>query len=74
MKRTTRMVFVCMATEQVLLYVRLYLALCVCTDPVLYTSLWLKCVVISQRIVNTNSVSESTVGLRDWNSLYNYKN
>ena len=28
-----------------------------------YTSLWLKCVGIFQRIVNTSSVSKSTVGL-----------
>ena len=48
---------------------RLHLALRVCADPCFYQSLWLKCVVIFQRIVNTSSVSKSAGGLRGQNSF-----
>ena len=38
------------------LYVRLYLALRVCADPVLYPSLWLKCAANFRQIENASSV------------------
>ena len=49
----------------VCVYLTLVLWLCVCTDPTcfLYEPFWLKCVGIFQRIVNTSSVSKSTVGI-----------
>ena len=55
----------------VFVYLTWVLWLCVCTDPIrFYTSLWLKCVGIFQRIVNSISVSKSTVGIHVLESLY----
>ena len=68
-----RCLYLCVATEEWFLcvYRTWVLWLCVCTDPIcFYTSLWLKCVGIFQRIVNISSVSKSTVGIHVLESLY----